>query len=297
MSKEPPAASDDERAAEASNETEEGTGAQSATASRSGAQAQPEARTPPEWWGGEPPHLGRSATEVQQAPTSGAPGLATVPPSSAVPPTAPPPWWAPSWWAPSWGPPPWSGPPPWYSWGPGWRGAPSHPPAGRPSRGERPLRSLPWIVIGGVLAALATVALGVGIGYSVWGGSAPVAARHGVTVPLPGISPFLGRGGFLGVEIATSGFASGSTPRSATPSGAHVVGVVPSSPAAKAGIVKGDTITEFDTRPVASARTLAIDVARMAPGSRAEVGWVTASGRHESAKVTLASRPPASQLG
>ncbi len=250
-------------------------------------------------------------TPTQGTPPQGTPTQGTVPagsPGAGVPPW---PWWSTPLGGASWG-----GPPPWYGWGlagPGFPGGALPAGAGIPTAPvTAPRRPLGWLLVGGVLGAIAMVALGLGIGFSVWGGSAPVAARGGVASPAPRTPPALGSGGFLGVEVAVpSGFApapTSTTPRTApapspaapsTPSvaGAYVVKVVPSSPAARAGIAKGDTITEFATRPVLSALTLRIDVLRKAPGSRVHVGWVTPSGKHESATVTLARRPGTRTVG
>ena len=257
-------------------------------------QPQPERPAAAEWWrvDTEPRAPAAQPASPSATPPGGTPPPGT-PPFGTPPFGTPPPGAVPPWSTPGWGAPPWSGSPQWYGWGPGWPGGPPQPPLGSvpPARPRR--HPLSWVVVGGLLAAIAMVALGLGIGYSVWGGAgAPAAARNGADAPFPRTSPFTaaGRGGFLGVRIAT-------TPSLTTTSGAHVEGVVASSPAAKAGIVKGDTITRFGARTVASARTLAIDVVRVPPGTRVKVAWVTPTGKHESATVTLASRPAAGPLG
>ncbi len=337
MSEVPPDAQGGEPADEASNEVaqDENTRVEGAGSGRG--QPQPESTAFPEWWRIEPapPAFTPQGTPPTGTPPAGTPPWGTPPwvtPPWGTPPagtpwgTPPPgtPWGTPPWGTPppgapvsggivppgptppfgtppasasppatGWGP-SWAGAPQWYGWGPGWPGGPQQPSPG-PSTPSTPRRKpLPWVIIGAVLAAIAMIGLGVGIGFSVWGGgSAPAVARRGVTVtPFPRVSPFTGRGGFLGVVIST-------TPSTTKP-GAHVVDVVPSSPAAKAGIVKGDSITGFDTRPVASARTLENDVPEVAPGTHVKVGWVTATGKHESATVTLASRttgPTSSSVG
>ncbi len=255
----------------------------------------PQFGTPPPYGGpqfGAPPPYG--------PPPYAAPQFGTPPPYGAPPPGTPP-YGAPTWSMPGWGAPPWAGGAQWYGWGPGSPGGPAQPQSGSSSPTPPRRRPIPWVIIGAVLAAIAMIALGVGIGFSVWGGSTAAVARQRVTVPSPRISPTTGirrgfpftgtgRGGFLGVEIATTSSVT-------TSSGAHVESVVPSSPAAKAGIVKGDTITEFDTKSVTSAAALATAVARISPGTRVKVGWVTSAGKHESATVTLASRTAATSLG
>jgi hypothetical protein len=277
------------------------------------------------WWRIEPERL----SHPQEAPAAGSPPSGT-PPSGTPPYGTPPPYGAPGSQppgtpgspgaAPPWSTPPWSGTPQWgpqwSGWGPGWpgppgwgwqaggwQGGPLTPGASSASPLRRPI---PWVVIGALLAGVAMVALGLGIGYSVWGGSATAPARSSTAARLPPrVSPSIGRGGFLGVEVAAAGFAPATSPPTSTSTttttpttpGARVVAVVPSSPAAKAGIVKGDTITEFATKTVSSALTLRIDVLQQRPGSRVKVGWVTASGKHESAMVTLARRPGARSIG
>ncbi len=225
------------------------------------------------------------------------------PPEGATPPSATPPWGSPPggatppWANPPWGSPPWGAPPPWYGWG---SGGPGWPPSAPPTPAPAARRPLPWVIIGSLAAAIAMVALGLGIGYSVWGTGAPAVSRTGPATPVPvlPIQPPFGRGAFLGVVVVSPGGLGGtSAPPTVSTPGAHVVAVVPSSPAAKAGIVKGDVITEFDTHPVPSAAALRTDVLRLQPGSRVEVGWTTPSGAHESAQVTLAKRPTTGSVG
>ncbi len=256
----------------------------------------PQAAMPP--WGTLAPGQAGSAG----APPWGTPAL-PQPGASGTPPWGTPPWGTPPpgsapWSTPGWGAPPWAGAPQWYGWGAGSPGGPPQaPPGGGPGSPASPRRrSIPWVVVGAVLAVFALLGLGVGIGFIVWGGaSAPAVSRHRAVAPFsPGfpsspVSPFTGtsRGGFLGVKIATTSSITKTT-------GAHVEGVVASSPAAKAGIAKGDTITRFDTQAVTSARTLAVDVEREPSGSRAKVEWVTSTGKHESATVTLTTRPTSS---
>lgn len=264
--------------------------------------------TPP----GGTPHEGTppEGTPPFGMPPFGAPSPGGSPTGSAPPGTPPPgtppwataPWGTPPWGGPQWGGPQWGGPPPWYGWGPGWPGSvPPSQAATSPAPRTRH-QPLPWVIIGCLIAAFAMVAIGLGIGYSVWGATTAAVtapARGGVKSPAPRIAPGLGRAGFLGVEVVPSSLFGGATPPSATAPtrGAYVVGVVPSSPAAKAGIVKGDTITTFAGRTVNSAATLRIDALDHAPGTKVKVAWVTSSGKHESATVTLASRPKTGSIG
>lgn len=144
-------------------------------------------------------------------------------------------------------------------------------------------------MLAGVITGLAAmVGLGVGIGYATWGGS--TEARASFLRPLrPSLgAPFQGPAAvhraFLGVEVDTgTGTGTGA-------SGAHVVAVVPTSPAAKAGIVSGDTITAFGSTTVTSASGLARAVSAAKPGSTVKVSWTTTSGAHKSATITLGTR-------
>ena len=272
-----------------------------------GSPLEPGGPQPAEWWRRDTgPAGGSGEAPVSDAPPPsgtpqpGAPQPATPPaaaPSSGAPQPGAPPGSIPPWGGPPWGGPPWGWLPQWAGWGPGEPGWPGGAPSPAPPARRQPLS---WVIVGSVVAAIAMVALGLGIGYSVWGTGAPAVARNGAAAPAPAprIEPPLGHGGFLGVEVVSSGTPAG-TSTSPTPSvqGAQVVGVVPSSPAAKAGIAKGDVITEFATRRVRSARALGVDVLGLAPGRRVKVGWTTPSGAHKSATVTLAKRPTTASIG
>ncbi|MGH8981703.1 MAG: PDZ domain-containing protein [Acidimicrobiales bacterium] len=198
-------------------------------------------------------------------------------------------------------------------------------------------------IVGMVLAAMALVGLGIGVGYSTWGTTQATSASGGSATPLhpvrpvaPGTSTSTGAGGatakneaFLGVDIAeTSALPSGST--SATTStgttststgttstttgttstttgsnststgpsqaeGARVVGVVSTSPAAKAGIQKGDVITDFATQRVVNALTLEFDVEHSKVGQTVAVSWTSTTGKKDHATVTLTTRSAANR--
>ncbi len=206
------------------------------------------------------------------------PPTGQFPPAPGVPPGMP--WWG-AWWVP-----PGGGVPPGGFYGAGPYGAPP------PKRRQHPVLAAAMAV-----AAAALMALGVGIGYIVWGSpTAATGTRSSLppahvqpTVPRPGPVGSTTSGsspkGFLGVEVSVAPASSASA------AGAHVVAVVPGSPAAKAGMAAGDTITSFGTRRVVSSITLQFDTQSDAPGTRVSVGWTTATGKHEHATVTLARRP------
>jgi S1-C subfamily serine protease len=170
------------------------------------------------------------------------------------------------WWGSWWGPPP-----------PGFYGSP--PP--------RPPRPHPLLTLAAGIAAAAMIALGVGIGYIVWG-SPTAAVRSRSSLPVTPRVPSSGattNHGFLGVVISPSAPAASGT------SGAQVLKVVPGYPAAKAGIVAGDTITSFGTHKVVSSITLEFDTRQDPPGTKVSVAWSTSTGKHEHATLTLAKAP------
>jgi S1-C subfamily serine protease len=88
----------------------------------------------------------------------------------------------------------------------------------------------------------------------------------------------IGGTAMLGVEVAGQ-------------SSAQVEGVVSGGPAARAGLVAGDTITSLAGHSVATPANLSSIVASLAPGRRVTVGWVDQSGVAHHASLTLASGP------
>ncbi|MHB1548506.1 MAG: S1C family serine protease, partial [Acidimicrobiales bacterium] len=115
----------------------------------------------------------------------------------------------------------------------------------------------------------------------------------------------IGGTGFLGVEVESASSASssgglgglggfggfGGSPQAPT-SGALVVGVIPNTPAAAAGITQGDVITSFNGQSVTSASSLTNLIEPFHPGASVTVGWTNASGQAQSATVQLVSGPP-----
>jgi S1-C subfamily serine protease len=98
----------------------------------------------------------------------------------------------------------------------------------------------------------------------------------GVTLGLPA---------FLGVELSSLSGATGA--------GALLAGVVDGTPAARAGLVAGDTVTAVDGTRVASADDLDTVLAGHDPGDRVGLTWTDAAGAAHSATVTLAQGPAA----
>lgn len=93
---------------------------------------------------------------------------------------------------------------------------------------------------------------------------------------------------FLGVDVTDSNYVRGG----AVEAGALVVGVVPGSPAQRAGLVAGDVITGLSGRPVTSPTTLTNALLAEAPGASVSLTWVDRLGSPHEATVTLGSGPP-----
>jgi S1-C subfamily serine protease len=98
----------------------------------------------------------------------------------------------------------------------------------------------------------------------------------------------IGATAFLGVQVQTSGYFAGGTYKA----GELVMGVVPGSPVAKAGITAGDVITAVDGRAVASQAALVAVLLPHHPGDTITLSWVDQSSSTHSASVKLASGPP-----
>jgi S1-C subfamily serine protease len=98
----------------------------------------------------------------------------------------------------------------------------------------------------------------------------------------------IGATAFLGVQVQTSGYFAGGTYKA----GELVMGVVPGSPVAKAGITAGDVITAVDGRAVASQAALVAVLLPHHPGDTISLSWVDRSSSTHRASVKLASGPP-----
>ena len=97
----------------------------------------------------------------------------------------------------------------------------------------------------------------------------------------------IGPTAFLGVFIASRQSSSGAL-LATTPDN----GVLPSGPAAKAGLTGGDTIVSVDGNSVDSPATLTDLIAKHHPGDQIQVGWTDTSGGSHQATITLISGPP-----
>jgi S1-C subfamily serine protease len=95
----------------------------------------------------------------------------------------------------------------------------------------------------------------------------------------------IGQTPFLGVSISDAGGFGDS------PGGSLVGGVVPGSPASKAGLGQGDVIIAVGGKRVASSSDLMSALLAKTPGTTVSVTWVDGFGNQQSASVTLANGP------
>jgi S1-C subfamily serine protease len=99
----------------------------------------------------------------------------------------------------------------------------------------------------------------------------------------------IGPTGLMGVQVMqASQAAANGVPAG---SGAAVAGVLPSSPAASAGLQGGDVITSVDGHPVTSPEGLQSALEPHHPGDQITVGWTDQQGQTQSGTVTLITGP------
>jgi S1-C subfamily serine protease len=140
------------------------------------------------------------------------------------------------------------------------------------------------------------------VGINTAGASAAAADNVGFAIAIDDALPVIkqiltepaGRQAWLGVETVTVNSAATAAALGLSPNarGAAVVGVIPSSPAADAGIRIREVIVSLDGRAIRSASALSEALAGLAPGRMVRVALVTASGSR-SVSVRLGQRPPA----
>jgi S1-C subfamily serine protease len=102
----------------------------------------------------------------------------------------------------------------------------------------------------------------------------------------------IGGTAFLGIE-ATSGYGNGyGYGYGSRTQGAVVAGVVPGSPADRAGLSNGDEITALDGRAVTSPGRLVTLLLQHKPGGSVTLTWVDVFGQKHTAPLKLAGGPP-----
>jgi S1-C subfamily serine protease len=92
----------------------------------------------------------------------------------------------------------------------------------------------------------------------------------------------VGPGPYIGVGVTDTNGVSG----------AAISEVEPNTPAASAGLVKGDVITSLGTTQITSSGDLSTALETLHPGESVQIGWVDASGQPHTSSITLASGPP-----
>ena len=75
-------------------------------------------------------------------------------------------------------------------------------------------------------------------------------------------------------------------------SGTLVVGTICGSPAAGAGVTAGSVITSVNGQAVGTPQSLHTQIAKYRPDTPVSLTWVTPSGQHKTASVTLTAGPP-----
>ena len=112
----------------------------------------------------------------------------------------------------------------------------------------------------------------------------------------PSDTVHIGPTAFLGVRLSgsTSDGSGGGVPggrERPAGSGAVIAGVLPGSPADKAGLSTGDVVVSLDGQTVDSGRSLSRLVAAHKPGDRVEIVWLDGSGFQRSSIVELIEGP------
>jgi S1-C subfamily serine protease len=97
--------------------------------------------------------------------------------------------------------------------------------------------------------------------------------------------------GFFQCSSTESPNGSGSSTTTPPTTGAEIAGTIAGQPAANAGLSAGDTIVSVNGKSVTNL-TLSTALLQLKPGDTAAIGYVTATGQHESVNVRLASGPP-----
>ena len=92
----------------------------------------------------------------------------------------------------------------------------------------------------------------------------------------------VGPAGYLGIMVSTDDSAG---------TGRLITDVVADGPAAKAGLVKGSTMTSVNGHRIRSDTNLASVIRILEPGQQVEIAWITPTGERKSAVVTVAASP------
>jgi S1-C subfamily serine protease len=116
-----------------------------------------------------------------------------------------------------------------------------------------------------------------------------IEARHATA------TTHIGPTAMLGVQLNFAGNGFGFGPGGdfgSNVNGAPVVGVVSGSPAAKAGLQQGDTITAINGRAIRTENTISNLILAKTPGQTVTLRWTDFYGTPHSGTLTLAAGPP-----
>jgi len=128
----------------------------------------------------------------------------------------------------------------------------------------------------------------------------PSGAFAGMGFAIPAAEAKRAYDDFLGLKPARRGWLGATlmrvdpytAARFGVPAGALLNRVVPGSPAARAGLRRGDIVTSFDGEEVADDADLLSFIYSRKPGDKAELGYFR-SGAEKRAQVTLGAQPGA----
>jgi S1-C subfamily serine protease len=119
-----------------------------------------------------------------------------------------------------------------------------------------------------------------------------ISLAHDIAAGRSSATTHIGPSPLMGVDIQPNDPSNGGFGGTAPGSGAFVAGVLPSSPADRAGLVVGDLITSADGRTIASPTALTSLLLRKAPGDAMRLDWLDQSGHSNRATIRLATGPP-----
>ena len=112
----------------------------------------------------------------------------------------------------------------------------------------------------------------------------PIATALGVVATIEAGSDVgttrVGPAGFLGIKVDTTGQSS---------KGVTVTQVVDGSPADKAGVTTGSTMTKVGDTTITADTNVASVIRALEPGQQTTIAWITPSGTAKQATVTMAS--------
>jgi S1-C subfamily serine protease len=119
-------------------------------------------------------------------------------------------------------------------------------------------------------------------GYAIPIGKASTIAKQ-IVSGKSSATVHIGATAFMGVQLGNAPSYAGQ--------GATIVGLVPSGPAAAAGLVPGDVITAVAGRAVSGPSDIEPIILAHKPGDKVTVTYTDASGQSQTATITLGSGP------